>query len=202
MPRINVFVAADVFGYVSWNLNDTQIGQRLDRLAPCVDYISLMLYPSGFRFGIPGFRNPVEHPYEIVYRSLKKSRERTQIPSVRFRPWLQAFRDYAFDKRHFSGPEINEQIKAAEQFGSDGWMLWNPRNVYTADGLKRQPSLSWKWANSMATDKRIQYIAVIFCVIGIMVVLSMRANGQEPEGPAVFSRLRDIRRQVRHTGSQ
>jgi len=143
----NVFVAADIFGYVSWNLNDTQIGQRLDRIASCVDYISLMLYPSGFRFGIPGYRNPVEHPYEIVYLSLKKSRERTQIPSVRFRPWLQAFKDYAFDRRHFNGPEIRRQIKAADEFGSDGWMLWNPRNVYTADGLKRQSALSRRRVN-------------------------------------------------------
>ena len=138
----NVFVAADIFGYVSWNLNDTQIGQRLDSIAPCVDYISLMLYPSGFQFGIPGYRNPVAHPYEIVYLSLKKSRERTQIPPVRFRPWLQAFKDYAFDKRHFNGPEIRSQIKAADEFGADGWMLWNPRNVYTSAGLKKQSALS------------------------------------------------------------
>ncbi len=143
----NVFVAADIFGYVSWNLNDTQIGQRLDTIAPCVDYISLMLYPSGFQFGIPGYRNPVAHPYEIVYLSLKKSRERTQIPSVRFRPWLQAFKDYAFDKRHFNGPEIRCQIKAADEFGADGWMLWNPRNVYNADGLKKQSAISKVRAN-------------------------------------------------------
>src|SRR5208337_3535920 len=145
----NVFVAADIFGYVSWNLNDTQIGQRLDRLVPCVDYISLMLYPSGFQFGIPGYRNPVAHPYEIVYLSLKKSLERTQISPVRFRPWLQAFKDYAFDKRHFNGPEIRCQIKAADEFGSDGWMLWNPRNVYTADGLKKQSELSRGRANKL-----------------------------------------------------
>ena len=138
----NVFVAADIFGYVPWNLNDTQIGQRLDTIAPCVDYISLMLYPSGFQFGIPGYRNPVAHPYEIVYLSLKKSRERAQIAPVRFRPWLQAFKDYAFDKRHFNGAEIRSQIKAADEFGADGWMLWNPRNVYTADGLKKQSVLS------------------------------------------------------------
>jgi len=135
----NVFVAADIFGYVSWNLNDTQIGQKIDQIASCVDYISLMLYPSGFQFGIPGYRNPVAHPYEIVSLSLKKARERANIPANRFRPWLQAFRDYAFDRRHFYGPEIRSQIKAAEEFGSGGWMLWNPRNVYKADGLKREP---------------------------------------------------------------
>ncbi len=138
----NVFMAADIFGYVSWNLDDTQIGQRLDRVLPCVDYVSLMLYPSGFQFGIPGYRNPVAHPYEIVSLSLKKSRERTNVSSLRFRPWLQAFKDYAFDKRHFYGPEIRSQIKAADEFGSNGWMLWNPRNVYMPDGLKKKTALS------------------------------------------------------------
>jgi hypothetical protein len=134
----NVFVAADIFGYVSWNLNDTFIGQKLENLFPCVDYISLMLYPSGFQFGIPGYRNPVAYSYQIISLTLKKAQERTNIPPVRFRPWLQAFRDYAFDRRHFNGTEIRNQIKAAEEFGSNGWMLWNPRNVYQPDGLKKE----------------------------------------------------------------
>ena len=134
----NVFVAADIFGYVSWNPDDTQIGQRLDRIAPVVDYISLMLYPSGFQFGIPGYRNPVANSYEIVSLTLKKAQTKANIPAVRFRPWLQAFRDYAFDRRHFYGPEIRTQIRASDEFGSGGWMLWNPRNSYIADGLKKE----------------------------------------------------------------
>ncbi len=132
----NVFVAADIFGYVTWNLDDTHIGQRLEELAPIVDYISPMLYPSCFQFGIPGYRIPVQHPYQIVFLSLQNARERTGIPSIRFRPWLQAFRDYAFDRREFTRTEIRAQISAAEKFGSDGWMLWNPRNVYTPEGLQ------------------------------------------------------------------
>jgi hypothetical protein len=134
----NVFVAADIFGYVSWNLNDTLIGQKLENLFPCVDYISFMLYPSGFQFGIPGYRNPVAYPYQIVSLSLKRAQERTKISPVRFRPWLQAFRDYAFDRRYFNGIEIRNQIKAAEEFGSNGWMLWNPRNIYRPDGLEKE----------------------------------------------------------------
>ena len=134
----NVFVAADIFGYVPWNLNDTQIGQKIENVASCIDYVSLMLYPSGFQFGIPGYRNPVAHPYEIVSLSLKRARERTNIPPNRFRPWLQAFKDYAFDRRYFDGPEIRSQIEAAEEFGSNGWMLWNPRNIYRTDGLKKE----------------------------------------------------------------
>ncbi len=134
----NVFLAADIFGYVCWNLNDTGIGQRLEDLAPLVDYLSPMLYPSGFRYGIPGYRDPVANPYEVVYLSLKRAEERTHLPPARFRPWLQAFKDYAFDRRPFGEREIRAQIRAAETFGTDGWMLWNPRNVYSAEGLREK----------------------------------------------------------------
>jgi len=134
----NVFVAADIFGYVCWNLNDTNIGQKLESLVTPVDYLSPMLYPSGYQFGIPGYRNPVTNPHEIVYLSLKKAQERTNHPSIRFRPWLQAFRDYAFDRRAFNGREIRTQIDAAEKFGSQGWMLWNPGNVYSSEALKKE----------------------------------------------------------------
>jgi hypothetical protein len=135
----NVFVAADIFGYVCWNLNDTDIGQKLDPIASAVDYLSPMLYPSGFQFGIPGYRNPVQNPYEIIYLSLKKAQERTKISSVRFRPWLQAFKDYAFDRRQFNGKELRDQISASEKFGAQGWMLWNPVNQYTtaSESLKK-----------------------------------------------------------------
>ena len=134
----NVFVAADIFGYVCWNQNDTNIGQKLEALVNHVDYLSPMLYPSGYQFGIPGYRNPVANPHEIVYLSLKKAQERTNLPSIRFRPWLQSFRDYAFDRRVFNGKEIREQISAADKFGSQGWMLWNPGNVYSLEALKNE----------------------------------------------------------------
>lgn len=131
----NVFLAADIFGYVTWNADDTHIGQKLENLTEVLDYISFMLYPSGFKFGIPGYRNPVQHPREIVYLSLEKAKKRTGLPAIRFRPWLQAFRDYAFDRRSFQDEQIRAQIDAADNFGSNGWMLWNPRNIY-GDGLR------------------------------------------------------------------
>jgi hypothetical protein len=133
----NVFLAADVFGYVCWNLDDTAIGQRIEDLAGPLDVVSPMLYPSSFQFGIPGYRNPMAHPYEIVYLSLARARERTSGSPLRFRPWLQAFKDYAFDRRSFDEDEMRAQIRAAERFGSNGWMLWNPHNRYSAAGLER-----------------------------------------------------------------
>jgi hypothetical protein len=132
----NVFLAADIFGYVCWNLDDTKIGQKLEEILPRVDYISPMLYPSGFQYGIPGYRNPVANSYEIVKRTMDNVIERTQVSPLRLRPWLQAFKDYAFDGRKFDADEVRDQIRAAEDFGSNGWMLWNPRNVYSDPGLE------------------------------------------------------------------
>jgi hypothetical protein len=133
----NVFLAADVFGYVLWNRDDTSIGQRLEDLMSQVDYISPMLYPSCFFCGIPGYRDPVAVPHEIVELSLRNALKRTGLSGLRFRPWLQAFKDYAFDRRPFGGPEVRAQIDAADALGTDGWMLWNPRNVYSGDGLTK-----------------------------------------------------------------
>ncbi len=134
----NVFVAADIFGYVSWNTNDTFIGQKLENVAPQLDYLSPMLYPSGFQFGIPGYRDPVANSFELIGLTLKRAAERTALPPTRFRPWLQSFKDYAFDRRQFGAEDIRRQIEAADKFGSGGWMLWNPHNSYSKAGLKEK----------------------------------------------------------------
>ncbi|OGR26259.1 MAG: GTP-binding protein [Desulfobacca sp. RBG_16_60_12] len=126
----NVMVAADIFGYVMWNLDDTGIGQKVDAALDAVDVICPMLYPSGYQFGIPNYRNPVQNTYEIVYLSLKRAQERTDASPLRFRPWLQAFRDYAFRGGDFTEDRMRIQIKASDTFGANGWMFWNPRNVY------------------------------------------------------------------------
>jgi len=135
LTSYNVFTSADIFGYVCWNDADLGIGQRIDHMAPYVDYISPMLYPSGFHVGIPGYTNPVQANYQIVKHSLDKALQKSGNSPLNFRPWLQAFKDYAFDRRYYREKEISEQIRASEDFGSCGWMLWNAGNKYSTDGI-------------------------------------------------------------------
>ena len=135
LTKYNVFISADIFGYASWHNGDIEIGQRIDAMAPFVDYMSPMLYPSGFHNGIPNHKNPVIANYEIVKQSLDKALLKSKGSTLAYRPWLQAFRDYAFDRRIYGDKEIREQIQASDDFGSNGWILWNPRNVYTKAGL-------------------------------------------------------------------
>src|SRR5207247_2663256 len=56
LGTMGAFVAADVFGYTAFNENDTDIGQRIEELTPHLDYISPMVYPSGYQRGIPGYQ--------------------------------------------------------------------------------------------------------------------------------------------------
>ena len=134
------FLGADVFGYTAFNANDTDIGQRIEELSAHLDYMCPMVYPSGYHLGIPGFRNPVQHPYEVVKESVRLIRQRSQNPAAQVRPWLQDFKDYAFDKRIFGPGEVTAQIRAANDAGASGWMLWNPRNDYTAAALRPKTS--------------------------------------------------------------
>jgi len=141
---LGVYVAADVFGYTAFNDNDTDIGQRIEELAPHLDYFCPMVYPSGYQMGIPGFRNPVQNPYEVVRESVRLIQLRGSHTRVRVRPWIQDFRDYAFDRRIFGVTEIRAQIKGADDAGAVGWMLWNPRNDYTAGALRQKEALGTK----------------------------------------------------------
>jgi hypothetical protein len=136
------YVAADLFGYTAFNENDTDIGQRIEELAPHLDYICPMVYPSGYHVGIPGYRNPVQNSYAVVRESVRLIRQRAAHTPARVRPWLQDFRDYAFDRRIFGVAEIRDQIRGADEGGGTGWMLWNPRNDYTRAALREKSPLA------------------------------------------------------------
>jgi hypothetical protein len=127
-----VFISVDTFGQVSWDKGDTGIGQTVPSLAEYADYLSPMLYPSGFSSGMLGLKDPTSNVYHVVHESLK----RIDIDPKRIRPWLQAFKDYAHSRTHFRAERIRGQIDAAEHHGSGGWLLWNPRSRYKDDGLK------------------------------------------------------------------
>jgi hypothetical protein len=128
-------LAVDVFGYTAFNTDDTGIGQRVEELAPLVDVLCPMAYPSAYHAGIPGVPDPVAHPYRVVLETVRRIRRRSRPAPVQVRPWIQDFRDYAFDRRAFGVPELRAQMKAALDAGATGWMLWNPGNRYTAEAL-------------------------------------------------------------------
>lgn len=128
------YLGVDVFGLTFWELGDSGIGQRLEDIVPEADYISPMLYPSHFAAGSMGFDIPNDHPYDVVLWSLENGAKRVPNDVRKFRPWLQ---DFSLGPGIAYGDnEVRQQIQAADQFGSNGWMLWNAANVYHKGALK------------------------------------------------------------------
>ena len=131
-PR-RVALGADIFGIVLLLKDDNNIGQQLEALAPAVDYLCPMLYPSHFPPGGLGWQLPNDHPYEVVLESLRRGGERLAAARRQFRPWLQ---DFSFGPGIAYGPrEVRAQIQAAEDFGVTGWMLWNANTRFTEEAL-------------------------------------------------------------------
>lgn len=118
-----VFLSADVFGLTVWvdPDSDMNIGQRVKDIAPYVDYLAPMIYPSTFIPGNLGLDDPSAYPYQVIYRSQIAAMERVAAPT-KVRPWLQAY--------WYSPYEMLLQKQAANDAGSAGWIWWNAGGVY------------------------------------------------------------------------
>ena len=145
--RYNVKVSADTFGLTAWMTNDMGIGQVVEDVAPNLDVLSPMLYPSTFADGLPNdggtYRNAIAFPYEILHKSTQRAvaRAKSVNPRLEIRPWIQDFQDYAFDKRVYTPDEIRAQMDGVREAGGRGWLLWDPAVKYTRAALvSAQPS--------------------------------------------------------------
>jgi len=121
-----VALSADLFGRVLWPWNQKRIdpiGQSLEGIAPHVDFISPMLYPS--HYVEASYR---DDPYGVVHAALTGGTERV---AARFRPFLQAF-DLAIPDGMTMEEYIAAQIRAAEETGADGYLFWHPACDYAA----------------------------------------------------------------------
>lgn len=156
-------ISADLFGLMTISLDDQGIGQYFEDALPFFDYLSPMLYPSHYYGGSFGYRNPAAHPYEIVRYSMEAALQRmtdyqSKIASssaltvtdpkyeikTKLRPWLQDF-DLGAD---YGETEVRNEIQALADAASttaeflNGWMLWNPDNIYTRGALEAQKNSS------------------------------------------------------------
>jgi hypothetical protein len=127
--------SADIFGYTLVVDDDMGIGQNALHLAGLVDYLSPMLYPSHYsvhQFGLAG--HPNEYPYDTVAITLDYGIAKLDGNAAIFRPWLQ---DFGYPGlRDYTAWDVREQIRAADEAGTSGWMLWDPDQLWRTDRLE------------------------------------------------------------------
>ncbi|TSC61266.1 MAG: Uncharacterized protein Greene041614_1132 [Parcubacteria group bacterium Greene0416_14] len=140
-------LSADLFGMVTTNADDLNIGQKLEYALPYFDYIGPMVYPSHYPPGFNGYLAPAKVPYDVVKFSLDRAHAKVKAlawsasttPDSReakahfsqIRPWLQDF-DLGAD---YTADMVRAQMQATYDAGLDSWMLWDAANTYTAAAL-------------------------------------------------------------------
>jgi hypothetical protein len=129
LEPFDVRVSAAVFGLSG--ARDLGIGQLPRRMAPYLDLIYPMTYPSHFGPGELGISNPTASPGETVKRALARFEKRLAGHDVLMVPWVQ---DFSFATR-YGLEEVRAQIEAARLSGAKGFMLWNAEGVYTDGAL-------------------------------------------------------------------
>jgi hypothetical protein len=153
----DVKISADLFGMVTTNPDDLNIGQILEKALPYFDYIAPMVYPSHYPNNAFNLGDPNKHPYEIVNHSMEVAVARTistttQISTLlgkaiasttpklytkesfdrnKLRPWLQD-NNYPVP---YTADMVKAQIQATYDAGLNSWMLWNAGNRYTREAL-------------------------------------------------------------------
>lgn len=135
-------VSADLFGMTTTNKDDLGIGQIIEDALVSFDYVCPMVYPSHYPATWNGFKNPADHPYDVIKISmtgaidkLNTLKNATSTPADvkahlsinQLRPWLQDFNLGAT----YTSTEVRAQIKATYDIGLNSWLIWSPSNKYS-----------------------------------------------------------------------
>lgn len=153
MPE-GLVTSADLFGMVTTNYDDLNIGQVLERALPYFDYIGPMVYPSHYPKGFNGWNDVNAVPYELMKYVMASAVKRTisettpvasyaytrvgtttpavyakpAYPASKMRPWIQDF-DYPVE---YTPDMVRAQIQANEELGIHSYMVWDPGNKYSS----------------------------------------------------------------------
>lgn len=149
-----IVISSDLFGMVTTNTDDLNIGQVLERALPYFDYIGPMVYPSHYPKGFNGWNDVNAVPYELMKFVMAAAVKRTEatttgIPSLAYtrvgtstpavyskpaydkkkmRPWIQDF-DYPVE---YTPAMVEAQLRANRELGLDSYMVWDPGNKYSS----------------------------------------------------------------------
>jgi hypothetical protein len=149
-----IVTSADLFGMVTTNTDDLNIGQVLERALAYFDYVAPMVYPSHYPKGFNGWNDVNAVPYELMKFVMDAAVKRTEAtttpvpslahtrigtstpalyskpvyPKTKMRAWLQDF-DYPVE---YTPAMVEAQIRANAELGLHSYMFWDPGNKYSS----------------------------------------------------------------------
>ncbi len=132
LHKLGVRTTADIFGMVASVAGTLEVGQQWETLAPTVDVLLPMVYPSHYPPGSFNLPHPNGDPYKVVHAAILSAHRRDAtlgLTGQQVRPWLQAF---TLGTPRYGPTEVLAQKRAVYDAGYQGWVLWNPGSQYGA----------------------------------------------------------------------
>lgn len=133
----SIVLSVDLYGEVFVYGQESSIGQNLVSAADSFDVLSPMAYPTHYKCGEFGVNDPSGEPYLVYFDTIRKGLGHLNGKKIIVRPWIQ---DFSISSIYNCGKKVNydvkkvkDEIKAGNDLGVRGFMLWSPRNKYTTE---------------------------------------------------------------------
>ncbi|MDR1108823.1 MAG: putative glycoside hydrolase, partial [Spirochaetaceae bacterium] len=128
--RINAPISIDIYGANGWYRTGARTGQEVELLAPYVDVICPMYYPSHFEQDFLAQAPAELRPYRIYYQGVKRA-GRIARNKVVIRPYVQAFfLNVAYDRAYYNADYVRREIEGVHGAGNSGFTYWNNSGRY------------------------------------------------------------------------
>ncbi|MDR2618957.1 MAG: putative glycoside hydrolase [Treponema sp.] len=128
--RVKAPISVDIYGANGWYRTGARTGQEVELLAPWVDVICPMYYPSHFEQNFLAQDPPELRPYRIYYLGTQRTR-RIARGAITVRPWVQAFYlNVSYDRMYYNTDYVRRQTEGVRGAGSGGLTYWNNSGRY------------------------------------------------------------------------
>jgi hypothetical protein len=128
--RLKAPISVDIYGANGWYRTGARTGQEVELLAPWVDIICPMYYPSHFEQDFLAQAPAELRPYRIynlgTQRTARIGRGRAIV-----RPYVQAFfLNVSYDRKYYDLDYVRRQVEGVRDAGSPGLTYWNNSGRY------------------------------------------------------------------------
>jgi hypothetical protein len=135
--RVTAPISIDIYGANGWYRTGARTGQEVELLAPWVDVICPMYYPSHFEQSFLAQPPEEMRPYRIYYLGTLRT-ARIGRRQIIVRPWVQAFYlNVSYDRKYYNLDYVRREIEGVRAAGNPGFTYWNNSGRYDDIPLKQ-----------------------------------------------------------------
>jgi hypothetical protein len=128
--RMDAPISIDIYGANGWYRTGARTGQEVELLAPYVDVICPMYYPSHFEQHFLAQAPTELRPYRIYYQGTQRT-ERISRDQIIVRPYVQAFYlNVSYDRKYYNPDYVRLEVEGVRDAGSPGLTYWNNSGRY------------------------------------------------------------------------